>query len=163
MRFTKKVVFVPARALLLKSHEKHRIPMNSSKSTDFISSRDALAMLCHAPRARIPCKKYHAGTMRGSMRAHDQSDRFLEFLRARTSSSTPSSSWRSPSSSTDGHHHRHRRCNHRLRYRSCPRHLIIAAAVVIFMIVAVVVDVIMLSCPPKSPTRTEVLVRQRGP
>ena len=31
--------------------------MNSSKSTDLISSRDALAMLCHAPRARIPCNE----------------------------------------------------------------------------------------------------------
>ena len=43
---------------------------------------------CHAPRARIPCNKYHAGHMREPSRAHDQSDRFLELLRARTSSST---------------------------------------------------------------------------
>ena len=42
--------------------------MNSVKSSDFMSPRGALAMLCHAPRARILCKKYHAGDMRARRR-----------------------------------------------------------------------------------------------
>ena len=41
---------------------------NSVRSSDFMSPRGALAMLCHAPRARIHCKKYHAGDMRARRR-----------------------------------------------------------------------------------------------
>ena len=99
----------------------------------------------HASRARIPCKKYHAGTMRAPPRAHDQSDRFLELLRAWTSSSTLSPSSRSRASSTDGHYHRRRRSHHRLRYRRALVIFNIAVVGAIFIIVADVADVILSS------------------
>ena len=96
---------------------------------------------CHASRARIPCKSYRAGHMRAPPRAHHQSDRFHELLRAPTSQSTLSPSSRSRASSTNGHHHRRRRCHHRHRHRRAVVILIIAAAVAVFTIVAVVVEV----------------------
>ena len=95
----------------------------------------------HAPRERIPCKKYHAGHMRAPPRAHHQSDRPLELLCPPTSSSTLSPSSRPRASSTDGHHHRRRRCQHRLRDRRAVVILIIAAAVAVCTIVAVIVEV----------------------
>ena len=68
MLFAQKFYKFRARALLLKSYENHRNLKNSVKSIDFMSPRGALAMLCHAPRARIHCKKYHAGDMRARRR-----------------------------------------------------------------------------------------------
>ena len=90
----------------------------------------------HASRARIPCKKYHAG----HMRAHDQPDTCLELLGAPISSSTRSPSSRPRASSTDGHHHRRRSCHDRPRHRRDDVVLIIAAAVAVFTIVAVVAE-----------------------
>ena len=90
-------------------------------------------------------KEKHAGHMRAPPRAHDQSDRFLEHLRARTSSSTWSPSSRSRASSTDGHHHRRRRSHHRLRYRRALVIFNIAVVGAIFVIVADVADVILSS------------------
>ena len=87
----------------------------------------------------------HAGTMRAPPRAHDQSDRFLELLRAWTSSSTLSPSSRSRASSTDGHYHRRRRSHHRLRYRRALIMVNIAVVIAIFMIGADVADVILSS------------------
>ena len=43
-----------------------------------MSPRGALAMLCHAPRARILCKKYHAGDMCARRR-----ERMLKSFRSR--------------------------------------------------------------------------------
>ena len=57
--FSQKCYKFPARAVLLKSWENHGNLKNSIKSNDFMSPRGAPAMLCHAPRARILCKKYH--------------------------------------------------------------------------------------------------------
>ena len=111
---------------------------------------------CHAPRARIPCNKYHAGRMRAPPRAHDQSDRYLDILRARISSSSLSASSRSPASSTDGHQYRQRRCHHRRRYPRTVVIPIIAAAVAIFIIVAAVADVILSS--PTSEYRHHALI-----
>ena len=93
----------------------------------------------------VSLEKKHAGHMRAPPRAHDQSDRFLELLRARTSSSTLSPSSRSRASSTDGHYHRRRRSHHRLRYRRALVIFNIAVVGAIFIIVADVADVI-LSC-----------------
>ena len=64
MLFAQNYYKFPARAVLLKSWENHRNLKISAKSCDFMPPRGALAMLCHAPRARILCKKYHAGDMR---------------------------------------------------------------------------------------------------
>ena len=97
--------------------------------------------------------------MRAPPRAHDQSDRFLDLLRARTSSSTSSASLRSPSSSTDGHQHLQRRCHHRRRYLSTVVIPIIAVAVAIFIIVAAVADVILLS--PTSEYRHHANLHRR--
>ena len=96
-------------------------------------------------RARIPCKKYHAGHMRAPPRAHDQPDSFLELLRARTSSSTLSPSSRSPASSTDGHQRRQRVCHHRRCHPRAVVFLNVGAVGAIFIIVADVVDVILSS------------------
>ena len=82
--------------------------MISFKSSDFIPPRGALAIPQGAnscAQATNSCKQLNAGRMRAPPRAQDQSDRFLDLLRALTSSSTSSASSRSPASSTDGHHH----------------------------------------------------------
>ena len=83
--------------------------------------------------------------MRAPPRAHDQPDRFLELLRARTSSSTLSPSSRSPASSTDGHQRRQRVCHHRRRHPRAVVLLNVGAVGAIFIIVADVVDVILSS------------------
>ena len=80
--------------------------------------------------------------MRVPPRAQDQSDRFPEFLRARTSSAALSASSRSPASSTDGHQHRQRLCHHRRRYRRAVVIFNIAVVGAILIIVADVADVI---------------------
>ena len=69
--------------------------MNSVKSSDFMSPRGALAMLCHAPRARILCQKHYAGDMRARRR-----ERMSKSFQSRR-------------------HHRHRRwpCRRRRRHR----------------------------------------------
>ena len=83
--------------------------------------------------------------MRAPPRAHDQPDRFLELLRARTSSSTLSPSSRSPASLTDGHQRRHRVCHHRRCHPRAVVFLNVGAVGAIFILVADVVDVILSS------------------
>ena len=75
---------------------------NSVKSSEMMSPRGALAMLCHAPRARIHRKKYHAGDMRARRRE------------------------RKSKSFHNRRHHRHRRwpcrrCRHPRLALKCPR------------------------------------------
>ena len=119
-------------------------------------SRDTLVM---RPGHESLATKYNAGRMRAPLRAHDQSDGFLDLLRARTSSSTSSASSRSPASWTDGHQHRQRRCHHRRRYLRTVVIPIIAAAVAISIIVAAVADVILLS--PTSEYRHQANLHRR--
>ena len=113
--------------------------MNSAKSSDVMSPRGALAVQGMNPLQKIP-RGPHA---RPAVRAHDQPDRYLELLRARTSSTSLSASSRSPASSTDEHQRRQRVCHHRCRYRPCRRPPQHRRRCAIFIIVADGADVIL--------------------